>query len=59
MKPKLKVIIEIAVEEGVKRGYMLAHKHNPNPTEESIVERISDTVMSQLHEYFIFDPEDF
>jgi hypothetical protein len=59
MKPKLRVIIELAVEEGVRRGYMLAHKHNPNPTEESVVERISDAVMSQLYEYFTFDLEDF
>lgn len=57
MKPKYRVLIEMAIEEGVKRGYRLAHKYNESPTEEQIIERISDTVMAQMYEYFTFDPE--
>ncbi len=49
----------MAIEEGVQRGWRLAHKHVDNPTEENIKEKIEDAVMSQIYEYFTFDEEDF
>ena len=58
MKPKTRVILELAIEEGVRRGYHLAHKQVENPTEGAIIERIEDAVMSQIYEYFTFDDED-
>ena len=57
MKPKFLVILEQALEEGVKRGYRRAFKHIEDPTEESICQHIEDAVMSAIHEYFTF-PED-
>ena len=33
MKPKFRVILEQAIEEGVRRGYHRAFKHVENPTE--------------------------
>jgi hypothetical protein len=59
MKPKTRVILEMAIEEGVRRGYALAHKHVENPSEGAIIERIEDAVMSQIYEYFTFDEEDY
>jgi len=59
MKPKTRVILEMAIEAGVKRGWHLAHKHVENPSESSIMERIEDSVMSEIYEYFTFDEEDF
>ena len=59
MKPKTRVILEMAIEEGVRRGYALAHKHVENPSEGAIIERIEDAVISQIYEYFIFDEEDY
>jgi hypothetical protein len=59
MKPKFRVILEMAIEEGVQRGWRLAHKHVENPTEENIKEKIEDAVMSQIYEYFTFDEDDF
>jgi archaeosine-15-forming tRNA-guanine transglycosylase len=59
MKPKFRVILEQAIEEGVRRGWHLAHKHVENPTEGAIIEHIEDAVMSQIYEYFTFDEEDF
>jgi archaeosine-15-forming tRNA-guanine transglycosylase len=59
MKPKFRVILEQAIEEGVRRGYALAHKHVENPSEGAIIERIEDAVMSAIYEYFIFDEEDY
>jgi hypothetical protein len=58
MKPKTRVILEMAIEEGVRRGYSRAHKHVENPTEGAIIEHIEEAVMSQIYEYFSFDEEE-
>ena len=59
MKPKFRVILEQAIEEGVRMGYRRAFKHIENPTEESICQHIEDQVMSSIYEYFTFDEENF
>lgn len=59
MKPKIRVILEQAIEAGVRRGWHLAHKHVENPDPSAIMERIDDAVMSEIYEYFTFDEEDF
>ncbi len=59
MKPKIRVILEQAIEDGVRRGYSRAHKHVENPTEGAIIEHIEECVMSAIYEYFTFDEEDF
>ena len=58
MKPKFRVILEQALEEGIRRGYMRAFKHNEDPSEDIICETIEDCVMSSLYEYFTFDNEE-
>lgn len=58
MKPKMRVILEMAIEAGVRRGWQRAHKHVENPAEGAIIETIEDCVMSQIYEYFTFDDED-
>lgn len=55
MKPKFRVILEMAIEEGVRRGYSRAYKHVENPSEHSIIENIEEAVMSSMYEYFDFD----
>jgi hypothetical protein len=55
MKPKFRVILEQAINEGVSYGYRRAHKHLENPTEEQICEHIEEQVMSSIYEYFDFD----
>jgi len=57
MKPKVHVILDQAIREGVRRGYSQAHKHVENPTEGAIIERIEDAVMSAIYEYFTFEEE--
>ena len=59
MKPKTRVILEMAIEEGVRRGYSRAHKHVENPTEGAIIESIEEHVMSAIYEYFTFEEEDY
>ncbi len=57
MKPKFRVILEQAIEEGVLLGYRRAFKHNVEPSEEVICETIEECVMSAIYEYFTFDDE--
>lgn len=59
MKPKFRVILENAIEEGVRRGYYRAHKHVTNPPEENVISEIEDAVMSSITEYFTFEDSDF
>ena len=58
MKAKTRVILEMAIEQGVARGYRRAHKHVDNPNEGSIMAHLEECVMSQIYEYFTFDEED-
>ena len=57
MKVKTLVILEQAIEQGVRRGWQRAHKHVDDPTELSICDRIEQCVMEQIHEYFTFEDE--
>ena len=57
MRPKFRVILEMAIEEGVRRGYSRAFKHVENPSEGAIIEHIEDAVMGSIYEYFDFDDE--
>ncbi len=57
MKPKFRVILDQAIEEGVLRGYRRAFKHNEYPSEEVICETIEECVMSAIYEYFTFDED--
>ena len=60
MKPKTYVILERAVEQGVLLGYRRAFKHGeyltsvPLPTEEEMVDTITDAVMLTVSEVFDF-----
>ena len=45
MKPNTYVILQRAVEEGALLGYRRAFKRVENPTEEQIVDAITDAVM--------------
>ena len=58
MKAKVRVILEMAIEEGVRRGYSRAHKHVENPSEDCIIEQIEDAVMSAIYEYFTFEEDE-
>lgn len=59
MKPKVRVILELAIEQGVNRGWNRAHKHIENPEEHIIKEHLEEAIMSAIYEYFTFDGEDY
>jgi hypothetical protein len=58
MRPKFRVILEQAIEEGVRRGYTRAFKHNDSPSEGAILESLEEHVMSSIYEYFTFDEDE-
>lgn len=55
MKAKTFVILEMAIEQGVRRGYNRAFKYQENPPEGDIINSIEECVMGQICEYFTFD----
>ena len=57
MKAKTLVILEMAIEVGIRRGWNRAHKHIENPNEATIRDNIEECVMSEIHEYFSFEDE--
>jgi len=59
MKPKFRLILEMAIDEGVRSGYYRAHKHVEDPSPDAIIETIQETVMSQMYEYFDFTEENY
>jgi len=54
--PKIKVkadtykILSRAVEEGIAYGWVRAHKHNDQPTEETIKDELEKAVMNAICE---------
>ena len=52
-------ILNLAVEQGVREGWRRAHKHVDQPHEDSIKEHIEDAVMSAIHDYFVFDEDEY
>ena len=58
MKAKTLVILEMAINVGIKRGWHRAHKHIDNPNEGTICDNIEECVMSEIHEYFSFSEDD-
>jgi hypothetical protein len=57
MRPKFRVILEQAIDEGVSTGYYRAHKHVEKPTPDAIIESIQEHVMAKMYEYFDFPEE--
>lgn len=54
MKPKFRPLLEQCLENGIRRGYYRAHKHNENPAQETIFDEIEECIMSELYEWFTF-----
>lgn len=50
--PKVYPLLLDAVESGVRYGWNRAHKHEDNPSEEIVIQRITDSVMTEIFERF-------
>jgi hypothetical protein len=55
--PRFYALFEECIENGASRGLQRAYKHDENPTRESMVESITNCIMGELHERFVFPDE--
>ena len=55
MIPKTFVLVERALEEGLRAGWTHGHKHTATPDEEQLWEEIITAQMAALDEIFWFD----
>jgi hypothetical protein len=55
MIPNTRLILERAIEEGVKYGYIRAFKHNDSPREDAILASINDGIWLHIDEFFRFE----
>jgi hypothetical protein len=58
MRPRFYKLLEESIEAGARRGYRRAYKHNENPTDEELIEAVTNCIMGELHENFTFTNED-
>jgi hypothetical protein len=58
MKPKLRTILEVAINEGITVGYRRAHKHTEEPSESWVIETIENEIMNCIDLYFDFEDND-
>lgn len=55
MKVKSYAVLDHAINNGINYGWNRAHKHNDNPSAETIKEEILFAIMNEITEWFIFD----
>ena len=55
MKPKPLAVLEMCIENGIERGWRVAHKHNDTPNENVIKDAISTCITQELYDWFDFD----
>lgn len=57
MKPRMRTILERAIEEGAAYGVRRAFKYSENPSEDDIAGRVEQAVMDAIDEVFSFEPD--
>jgi len=55
MKPKIRPILEMCIDEGTRIGYRRAHKHTEEPNEDWVIETINNEIMNVIDLYFDFE----
>ena len=57
MKAKTYQLIQECVENGVQLGFNRAHKHTDTPSNDELQNKIIDSVMLEICEWFTFDED--
>jgi hypothetical protein len=55
VKPKIRHILEMCIDEGTRIGYCRAHKHTEEPDESWVIETINNEIMNCIDLYFEFE----
>lgn len=58
MKPKFEAVLDMCLDNGLRRGYNRAFKHDDNPTEQVILENQHNAILDEIHEWFDMDMKD-
>ena len=58
MKPRIRQILERAIEDGIAYGYHRAHKYTDTPDSDLLQERISYGIWLEIDSIFSFDEEE-
>jgi len=58
MKAKTYQLIQECVENGVQLGFNRAHKHTDTPSSEELQNKIIDSVMIEICEWFSFNEDE-
>jgi hypothetical protein len=58
MKAKTYQLIQECVENGVQLGFNRAHKHTDTPSDEELQNKIIDSVMIEICEWFSFNEDE-
>ena len=57
MKPKLIMVLEMCIENGLVAGYNRAHKHDDDPDPFKIQNAQFEAIITEIHEWFDFPVE--
>ena len=57
MRPRIRQILERAIDEGISYGYHRAHKYTDTPDEHLLSERINYGIWLEIDAIFAFDEE--
>ena len=57
MTPKIYPVLEMCINNGIKRGYNRAFKHNDEPNEQQIIDSISKAIVEDIFEWFNLDED--
>ncbi len=52
MTPRFHEVLELALEQGIDRGWAIAHKHEAVPSHDKVKDCIYDAVRGSLYEWF-------
>jgi len=55
MRPKIRPILEMCIDEGARIGYRRAYKHTEEPDESWVIETINNEIMNVIDLYFDFE----
>lgn len=57
LRPRFYKLFEDSIESGATRGVNRAYKYSDSPTREELIQSITNCIMGDLHENFIFPDE--
>jgi hypothetical protein len=58
MHANTRALLERCIDEGLERGYRLAHKHTDKPSEEGMRDSMWGAIWLEIDSYFSFEGEE-